>query len=150
MDHVQQFARRIGIAYFSMEIAIRPEIHTYSGGLGVLAGDVARSCADLDLPVVFVSLLTREGYFRQEITSDGRQIEHPDPWDPALFMTPLGAMIAVVIEGRPVWIRPWLYRLASPLGHTVPVPFLDTDLNENTPRTAVSRISSMGVTPSTA
>jgi starch phosphorylase len=133
MDHVQQFARRIGIAYFSMEIAIRPEIHTYSGGLGVLAGDVARSCADLDLPVVFVSLLTREGYFRQEITSDGRQIEHPDPWDPALFMTPLGAMIAVVIEGRPVWIRPWLYRLASPLGHTVPVLFLDTDLNENTP-----------------
>ena len=133
MQHVQQFTSRIDIAYFTMEIAIRPEIHTYSGGLGVLAGDVARSCADLDLPVVFVSLLTREGYFRQEIDPEGRQIEHPDPWEPSAFMTPLGAMIAVEIEGRPVWIRPWLYLLASPLGHTVPVLFLDTDLGENAP-----------------
>jgi glycogen phosphorylase len=133
MQHLQPFTSRIAVAYFSMEIAIRPEIHTYSGGLGVLAGDVARSCADLDLPVVFVSLLTREGYFRQEIDPEGRQIEHPDPWDPAAFMTPLGAMIAVSIERRPVWIRPWLYRLTSPLGNTVPVLFLDTDLNENAP-----------------
>jgi starch phosphorylase len=133
MQYLQPFTSRINIAYFSMEIALRPEIHTYSGGLGVLAGDVARSCADLDLPVVFVSLLTREGYFRQEIDREGRQIEHPDPWDPATFMTPLGAMIAIPVEGRPVWIRPWLYLLASPLGQSVPVLFLDTDLNENAP-----------------
>jgi glycogen phosphorylase len=106
MQHLQPFTSRIDIAYFTMEIAIRPEIHTYSGGLGILAGDVARSCADLDLPVVFVSLLTREGYFRQQIDPEGQQIEHPDPLDLASFMTPLGAMIAVDIDGRPVWIRP--------------------------------------------
>ena len=133
MQHLQPFTSRIDIAYFTMEIAIRPEIHTYSGGLGVLAGDVARSCADLDLPVVFVSLMTREGYFQQEIDPEGHQIEHPDPWEPSAFMTPLGAMIAVQIGQRAVWIRPWLYLLASPLGHTVPVLFLDTDLVENDP-----------------
>jgi starch phosphorylase len=55
------------VAYFSMEMALRPEMHTYSGGLGVLAGDTARSCADLELPVVFVTLASREGYLRQEI-----------------------------------------------------------------------------------
>ncbi len=119
------------IAYFSMEIAVRPEIHTYSGGLGILAGDIARSCADLELPLVFVTLLSSEGYFRQQIDADGRQIEGPDPWDPASFMTPLAAKIAVEIERRTVWIRPWLYLLKSPFGHSVPVLFLDTDLTEN-------------------
>ena len=67
------------IAYFSMEIALRPEMHTYSGGLGVLAGDTVRSCADLGLPMVFVTLLSRRGYLRQEIDSEGRQIEHEMP-----------------------------------------------------------------------
>jgi starch phosphorylase len=131
MNRLQPFTRRVRIAYFSMEIAVRSEIHTYSGGLGILAGDVARSCADLELPVVFVTLLSREGYFRQEIDAEGHQTEHPDPWDPASFMIPLGAMIAVEIEHRMVWIRPWLYLLTSPLGHSVPVLFLDTDLSEN-------------------
>ena len=116
-----------------MEIALRPEIHTYSGGLGVLAGDTARSCADLELPVVFVSLVSRAGYLRQEIDSNGRQIDHPDPWDPSRFTHPLPAMIAVSIEGREVWIRPWLHRLRSPTGHTIPVLLLDSDLEQNTP-----------------
>ncbi|MGC2411398.1 MAG: alpha-glucan family phosphorylase [Stellaceae bacterium] len=131
MNRLQPFTRRVRIAYFSMEIAVRPEIHTYSGGLGILAGDVARACADLNLPVVLVTLLSREGYFRQEIDAEGHQVEHPDPWDPASFMVPLGAMVAVEIERRMVWIRPWLYLLTSPLGHAVPVLFLDTDLSEN-------------------
>ena len=67
------------IAYFSMEVAARPEMHTYSGGLGVLAGDTARSCADLGIPAVFVTLVSRLGYLRQEISPTGEQIEHPDP-----------------------------------------------------------------------
>lgn len=62
-----------------MEITLRPEIHTYSGGLGILAGDTARSCADLKLPAVFVALISGMGYLRQEIDSQGRQIEHPNP-----------------------------------------------------------------------
>ncbi len=122
MALLDPFLTRPCVAYFSMEMALRPEIHTYSGGLGVLAGDTARSCADLDLPVVFVTLASRQGYLRQEIDAEGRQTDHPDPWDPAEWATPLGAMIAVTIEARPVWIRPWLYVLTSPLGHAVPGP----------------------------
>jgi glycogen phosphorylase len=125
------FLSRTRIAYFSMEIALRPEIHTYSGGLGVLAGDTARSCADLELPVVFVTLVSRVGYLHQEIDVQGRQTDRPDPWDPAAWTTQLTAMIAVPIEGREVWVRPWLYLLNSPLGHSIPVLLLDTDLDEN-------------------
>jgi glycogen phosphorylase len=119
------------IAYFSMEIAIRPEMHTYSGGLGVLAGDTARSCADLELPAVFVTLVSRMGYLRQEIGPGGEQIEHADPWAPEKFATPLRAKVAVLIEGREVWVRPWLYVLTSAIKHTVPVLLLDTDVHEN-------------------
>jgi glycogen phosphorylase len=104
-----------------MEMALRPEMKTYSGGLGVLAGDTARSCADLDLPVVFVTLASSEGYLRQEIDVDSRQFEHTDPWEPADWATPLGAMVAVPIDNRQVWIRPWLYELTCAIGHATPV-----------------------------
>lgn len=133
ISSVDPFLPRTRIAYFSMEIAIRPEMHTYSGGLGVLAGDTARSCADLDLPVVFVTLASREGYLRQEIDSDGYQVDLPDPWDLAEWAMPLDAAVAVRIEGRPVWIRPWLHVVTCPTGHTVPVLLLDTRLEQNDP-----------------
>jgi glycogen phosphorylase len=125
------FVQRTDIAYFSMEIALRPEMRTYSGGLGVLAGDTARSCADLELPVVFVTLVSRSGYLRQEIDAAGRQVDHPDPWDIEAWTEPLGAMIAVPIEGREVWIRPRFHAFSSPLGHRVPILLLDTNLDQN-------------------
>src|SRR6187401_3374088 len=103
------FLSRTRIAYFSMEMALQPEMHTYSGGLGVLAGDTARSCADLRLPIVFVTLASRQGYLRQELGPDGIQMDHPDPWDLEARTAPLDAAVAVQIEGRSVWIRPWLY-----------------------------------------
>ncbi len=87
MEQLDPFLHCTHIAYFSMEIALRPEIHTYSGGLGMLAGDTARSAADLEMPVVFVTLASRAGYLRQEIGPDGRQIDHPDPWDSGLGPT---------------------------------------------------------------
>jgi len=52
-------ANEISIAYFSMEIAADPAWPTYSGGLGVLAGDMLRSAADMGLPMVGVTLLPR-------------------------------------------------------------------------------------------
>ena len=121
------------IAYFSMEIALAPEIHTYAGGLGVLAGDVARACADLELPLVFVTLISREGYLRHEIDAQGRQVDRPDPWDPEAWATKLDAKIALQIEWREVWVRPWLYLVEGPAGYEVPVILLDTDLEENAP-----------------
>jgi starch phosphorylase len=131
MSALDPFIQRTHIAYLSMEIALRTEMHTYAGGLGVLAGDMARSSADLKLPIVFVSLISRAGYVRQDIDSHGRQVTQANPWQPKDWTDPLDAMVAVTIEGREVWIRPWLYRLTSPLGHCIPVLLLDTDIDQN-------------------
>ncbi|MBI4203978.1 MAG: alpha-glucan family phosphorylase [Betaproteobacteria bacterium] len=114
-----------------MEIALAPDIPTYSGGLGVLAGDTLRSAADLRLPLVGVTLVSRMGYFRQALDSEGRQTEQPAAWDPARFCEPLEAKIVVKIAGRKVWIGGWLYVVQSHLGGRVPVILLDTDLPEN-------------------
>ncbi len=121
------------IAYFSMEIALANEIHTYSGGLGVLAGDVVRSSVDLNIPLVAVTLISKKGYFRQELTREGRQIEHPDPWNPSQFMQQLPEEVAVKIQGRDVQIKAWLYTAKSASGWEVPVYFLDTDVDGNRP-----------------
>jgi len=131
MSPLAPFTRRTRIAYFSMEIAMRPEMHTYAGGLGVLAGDTARSCADLELQVVFVTLVSRAGYFRQRIDPERGQLEEADWWEPAKWCVALDAMVAVPIEGRPVWIRPWLFLHECPRGNQVPVLLLDTDLDQN-------------------
>jgi len=130
---VEALIRNSRIAYFTMEIALRPEIHTYSGGLGVLAGDTARSAADLEVPLVVVTLVSRGGYLRQEIDSQGSQVDHSDPWDPERWAVPLQAKVAVTIEGREVWVRPWLYVLEGATGAKVPVILLDTQLAENDP-----------------
>ena len=121
------------VAYFSMEIALRSEIPTYAGGLGVLAGDTLRAAADLGLPLVGVTLVSRAGYFRQEIDPQGRQVEHLASWDPSEWARRMDAKAAVRIEGRPVWIGAWLYEVASDIGDTAPVILLDTDLPENRP-----------------
>jgi starch phosphorylase len=131
MSAIDPFLVRTHIAYFSMELAVRPEMHTYAGGLGILAGDTARSCADLEIPVVFVTLLSRAGYFRQEIDAGGRQTEQPDWWEPARWCTPLNVIAAVEIENKPVWVRPWLYVHTCPHGHQIPILLLDTDLDQN-------------------
>lgn len=119
------------IAYFSMEVTLRREIPTYSGGLGVLAGDTVRSAADLELPLVTVTLVSRAGYFRQELDAQGRQIEHPDIWEPSQWANPLDAKVSVPIEGRNVWVGGWLYVLQGHMGGRQPVILLDTDLDEN-------------------
>jgi len=128
-----EFLQEPRVAYFSMEIALRSEIPTYAGGLGVLAGDTLRSAADLSLPLVGVTLVSRAGYFHQEIDSAGRQHELPRSWDPARWARPLDAKVAVRIEDRAVWVGAWLYVIESHLGGRAPVILLDTDLAENTP-----------------
>src|SRR5215470_751037 len=103
-DHptIGPFLGRTRIAYFTMELAIDSAIHTYSGGLGVLAGDTARACADLELPTVFVTLVSRRGYLKQRIDDHGRQIDAEDPWDPSAHCAPLRAKVGFVIDGRDV------------------------------------------------
>ncbi len=121
------------IAYFSMEIGLRDDIPTYSGGLGILAGDTVKSAADLCLPFVAVTLISRKGYFRQELDGRGRQTERPAEWDPSKLMTPAPETVTVRIEGRDVHIRAWIYPVESPRNESVPVIYLDADLPENAP-----------------
>jgi len=127
-----EFIHEPRIAYFSMEIALCNEMPTFSGGLGVLAGDTIRAAADMELPMVAVTLVSRQGYFRQEIDTSGHQTEHPDTWDPAQWATPLTAKIALSIEGRTVWVGGWLYVLEGHMNGRQPVILLDTALEENT------------------
>lgn len=120
------------IAYFSMEVGITNDIHTYSGGLGILAGDTLRSCADLKIPLVAVTLVSKKGFFRQELTPEGKQLEFPQPWEPSKHMSLLSEEVTVKIQGRTVKVKAWLYKLKSPTGGLVPVLFLDTDVEGNT------------------
>ena len=119
------------IAYFSMEIGLDPKMPTYSGGLGVLAGDTLRAAADLSIPMVGISLLHRKGYFRQKLDSNGNQTEHPFDWEPADFLEPLLNTVTIRIEGRKVKIRPWRYTIQGSTGFTVPVYLLDTKVEGN-------------------
>ncbi len=119
------------IAYFSMEIGLITDMPTYSGGLGVLAGDTIRAAADLKVPMVAVTLLHRKGYFYQRLDSSGRQIEEPVDWAVNDFLTELPQRTSVTIEGRTVFLCAWKYAIAGPGDFSVPVFFLDTDLPEN-------------------
>ncbi len=130
---IEKYIKEPKIAYFSMEIGLRPDIPTYSGGLGVLAGDTLRSAADLNLPFVAVTLIYRKGYFHQKIDDKGHQIELPAEWDPSLLMTTAPEKVTVTIEGKPVYIQAWIYFVESVRGGNIPVIFLDTNLPENTP-----------------
>ena len=120
------------IAYFSMEIAMDSDIPTYSGGLGVLAGDAIRSSSDLRLPLVAITLVSRKGYLRQKITLDGRQLEYPEEWDPSKHMKLLPEITTLNIYGREVKIGVWAYEQESLTGGIIPVLFLTTDVGGNT------------------
>ncbi len=123
--------KHIQIAYFSMEIAVAPDIPTYSGGLGVLAGDTLRSAADTGLPLVAVTLLHRKGYFRQHLSAEGVQTEEDEPWKPEEMLQRLEPVEAITIQGRPVMVRAWRKDIIGVDGHAVPVIFLDTNLEPN-------------------
>jgi starch phosphorylase len=121
------------IAYFSMEIGVDPLVPTYAGGLGVLAGDMVRAAADLGLPLVAVTLLHRKGHFRQHLDPTGRQSEEPNAWSVAALLEPLTERVTVTINSRPIVVRAWQRIVQGASGATVPVLFLDTDVDGNTP-----------------
>jgi glycogen phosphorylase len=118
------------VAYFSMEVGLESDLPTYSGGLGVLAGDTLRAAADLGVPMVGVTLVHRKGYFRQHLGPDGAQSEAPAEWSPESRLEPMPQRVAVTVEGRAVSVRAWRYPIRG-LGGVVPVYLLDTDLEEN-------------------
>jgi starch phosphorylase len=119
------------IAYFSMEIALESGIPTYSGGLGVLAGDTLRAAADLGIPMLGVTLAHRQGYFRQRLDAAGNQTESPATWSPESRLKPAPQTVAVTVEGRQVQVRAWQYSIRGFGGWEVPVYLLDTDIEGN-------------------
>jgi starch phosphorylase len=121
------------VAFFSMEVGLDSAMPTYSGGLGVLAGDTLRAAADLGISMVGVTPLHRKGYFRQHLDAQGNQSESPAVWSPEEYLEPMQACVSVTIESRPVWVRAWRFVVHGISGHTVPVYFLDTAVPENSP-----------------
>ncbi len=124
-------ARRI--AYFSMEAGVDSTMPTYSGGLGVLAGDTLKSCADLKVPVVAVTLLYRKGYFDQVLDDWGNQREQAVLWDPSAYARRLPPTVKVSIERRVVSVRAWQYDIVGSTGYVVPLVLLDTNVDGNAP-----------------
>lgn len=119
------------IAYFSMEIGFRSDIPTYSGGLGVLAGDTLKSFADLGIDVVAVTLLNEKGYFKQNLDEWGYQREEYNSWPFEKELEKLDVTVNVFIENRVVKVTAWRYNLIGVKGKKVSILFLDTNINEN-------------------
>ncbi len=122
------------IAYFTMEVALENDLPSYSGGLGVLAGDTLRSAADLGIPVVGVTLFQQYGYFHQGLQDDGTQDETEVRWRPEEKLKPLPNDIEVKIEGRTVHVCVWQYDIVGKHGYIVPVYFLDVNVAANDER----------------
>jgi len=122
-------ARRI--AYFSMEIALSPALPTYSGGLGMLAGDTLRAAADTAAPMVAVSLVHRRGYFRQHLDSVGQQTESDVSWSPEKMLPSAHQVVNIAMQGREVSICAWRFDVVGVAGHIIPVFLLDTDVEGN-------------------
>src|SRR6266566_3050544 len=108
------------VAYFTMEIALENAMPSYSGGLGVLAGDTIRAAADIRLPMVAVSLLYRKGYFTQVLSDDGSQTEEPVDWKVEDFLHEEPARVTVPLEDRRVELRAWRYDAKGVRGFDVP------------------------------
>lgn len=119
------------IAYFTMEIGLDETMPTYAGGLGILAGDTVRSAADLGIPMIVVTLLHRKGYFRQHLDASGWQSEENVVWPVAELLQEMEPRCSIEIEGRQVLVRAWKYEVRGVSSSSVPVYFLDTDLEQN-------------------
>src|SRR5580698_2745837 len=120
------------IAYFSMEIALSRALPTYSGGLGMLAGDTLRSAADTEAPMVAISLVHRLGYFRQKLSDIGQQTETDVPWSPESLPS-ANQIIALTMQERQILVRAWRFDVIGVTGHIIPVFLLDTDVEGNDP-----------------
>jgi phosphorylase/glycogen(starch) synthase len=122
------------VAYFSPEIGLHGSIPIYSGGLGVLAGDHLKAASDLNIPMVGVSLLYKNGYFRQRIDRDGWQLaDYPDSDFSSMPVQMVqdekgnDVQITVELPGRTLFANIWEVRIGR-----ATLYLLDTDIQRNT------------------
>ena len=123
--------KKYDIAYFSAEIGISSSLPTYSGGLGVLAGDHIKASGDIGLNMCAITLLYREGYFKQRIDEDGIQTETYPRFDPHPLLKKLDVKFTLRLRERNVWVQAYQFDYVGHGGHTIPLYFLDTDVEEN-------------------
>lgn len=130
------------IAYLSLEIGLEADIPTYSGGLGILAGDTLKAAADIELPYVGVTLMYRGGYFKQTIDGSGQQVEQPQAWNVESHLRPMAPRVSVPVDGRDVILRAWRMDVKGVTGFIVPVYFLDADVagNDDAARKLTARL----------
>ena len=121
------------IAYFSAEIGISPSLHTYSGGLGILAGDHIKAAADQQLDIVAVTLLYKEGYFKQRMDENGNQTEMYPRFSPSPLVEETGVEVTLPLRGRDVKVKVWKYTFLGYHGNPIPVYLLDSDVEGNHP-----------------
>ncbi len=114
------------VGYFTAEIGLWSELHTYSGGLGVLAGDHVKSAADAGTPLVGVTLLYHQGYARQHIDGNGIQTETFPEFDPNDHITKTKTVLKLHLDGQPLSAYVWKADIVGQSGHIVPVYFIDT------------------------
>lgn len=122
----------LDVAYFSMEIAIKSDMSTYSGGLGVLAGDTLKTIADFKYSAIGITLLHESGYVEQSFDKDGYQIDDPKIWDKEKYLKKLPFTIEVLMSDHKVTCAVWQYDIEGQFCNIVPIYFLDTNLPSNT------------------
>ncbi len=123
--------KNLDVAYFSMEIMLETDIPTYAGGLGMLAGDILRSCADQELPAAGVTLVYSGNTFDQIINPDGTQTFHKADWSKQDQLIKLSERIEIEIMNSKVNVECWRYDVVGITGFVVPVYLLDTDFSDN-------------------
>ena len=119
------------VGYFTAEIGLWSELHTYSGGLGVLAGDHVKSAADAGIPLVGVTLLYHQGYARQHIDDAGIQTETFPEVDMNRLLSKTDIVLELELDGKPLFAYVWMAEVLGQSGHMVPVYFMDTRHPEN-------------------
>jgi starch phosphorylase len=124
------------IAYFVMECAVDSRIPTYSGGLGILAGDTLQSFADLEVPAVCITLLWKNGFTNQQLSNDGTQLSSLQEWDVNKYMQPANIKIKIPMGGKDITVTAYKYIVESTKGNNeIEVYFLTPDTPENDPET---------------
>lgn len=127
------------IAFLTPEMAISDDLQTYSGGLGVFGGGFALSARKYSLPMVFVTVLPREGYYDQAVDFERvcMRAEYVKRYY-SHILTDIGLVFPIQIDGAEVYVKVW--RLAAERYNTCPIYFLDTDIEQND---SVSRLNTL-------
>jgi starch phosphorylase len=119
------------VAYFSAEIGLQSDLPTYSGGLGVLAGDHLKAAADAGMDLVGITLLYRQGYFQQHLDADGAQNETYPEFDPSSILDDTGHEIQLPLDGTTIHLRVWKKQIVGSGGNKVDIIFLGTSHPKN-------------------